>query len=645
MKRHRVFTVIGIVFFVFALTISSRATASNESGVATGEDELSLVLALDATTSAEDPDSGCIASAETKRGTIFPAGDLDAYTFYGQVGQGVVIEMADNSGSLYPRLQLYDPNRVLVKDTWVHDVARIENYQLNMTGIYTIVASGVVSTGEYGLSLVLVPGATTSPQDPNGGDIASGETKIGNIFPGGDLDAFAFYGQADQGVVIEMADNSRSLYPRLQLYDPNGVLVKDTWVHDVARIENYQLKMTGIYTIVASGVVSTGEYGLTLQLIQPSDPYGLYPYGPQPSDGQSISYCDPHQPYDIVIQNKILPDGSVVKRRSGGYFLSWWSVIGATGYDVYLASGPCMPMEKLAENIIDPWVAMPALEGNKVYYWQVVARTPAGDIRGPTWWFATEPCPWSLTLSAIGRGTITDPGVGVYRYSCEEVVPVTAVADPNFEFVRWEGTAVDANKVVPEYQNPTGSKILVTVDGAYTLTAVFEEVVYDSPLDSNPGWSMNGQWEFGVPKGKGCEYGNPDPNSGRTGSNVIGVNLNGCYNTDVRGPYSVVSESFDLRGYKDVKLRFWRWLNTDEPRYVSATVDVSIDEKKTWCTLWESETEITDSRWILIERPLGPEADGQPAVYLRWSYQVLRERAYPYSGWNLDDIQLIGSRH
>jgi hypothetical protein len=630
------------VFLAASLLPSGPGMATGEIvSDETGEYGLPLASMVGAITSAQNPDGGCIASGETKSGTIFPAGHTDAYTFYGEPGHGVVIQMARISGGVVPRLRLYDPDGAQVVDQRAGaDVAEIDNYQLKKIGIYTIVAShfGFAATGEYGLSLVLAPGATTSPQDPDGGDIASGETKSGTISPGGDTDAYAFYGEPGHSVVIQMARVSGGLVPRLRLYDPDGVQVVDQRAGaDVAEIDNYQLKKIGIYTIVASHFtfVNTGEYGLSLSLMPPlllmppknpygSYPYGSYPYAPQPSDGNSVSLCNSHT-------------------------LSWSPVNGATGYDVYLARGPCTPPEKVAQSIVHPYLPMPALNANEVYYWQVVAHTPAGDIRGPVWWFATKPCPFcTLEISTIGRGSIVDPSVGKHPYPCGQVVPVTAVADPNFEFVRWEGTAVDANKVVVEHRDKTGSKVSVTVDGVYTLTAVFEEVVRDFPLDNDPGWTMNGQWKFGVPKGHGggaCDkHGNPDPTSGHTGQNVFGVNLNGDYDVGIGGPYSLVAGPFDLRGYRDVRLRFARWLNTDEPQYVTATVDVSTDEKKTWRNLWKSETEITDSQWIPMECALGAQADGQSAVYLRWTYQVIKERAYPYSGWNLDDIQLIGSK-
>ena len=387
--------------------------------------------------------------------------------------------------------------------------------------------------------------------------------------------------------------------------------------------------------------LSTGEYGLSLDLMPPIDPCGVYPYDPQPADGNSVTVC-------------------------GGDTLGWWSVNGATQYDISFYVGPCMThslnitkfittLENARQDVTRIHVPMPALDANEVYYWQVVAYTPNEVIKGPIWWFATEPCPdCNLTLSAIGQGSIEDlqgsirdPNVEVHFYPCGEVVPVTAVADPNYEFVRWEGTAVDANKVVIEHQDPTGSQVSVTVDDIYTLTAVFEEVIYDFSLDSDPGWAMEGQWEFGVPAGQRCgPYGYPDPNSGHTGQNVIGVNLNGCYNTDLGGPYSVVAGPFELKGYKDVKLSFWEWLNTDWAEYVESSFEVSPDGN-TWDRIWQNpeRDEITDSDWTYVEYYYrGSWPYNEPVVYLRWSYQIVKERANAYTGWNIDDIQLCGKR-
>ena len=183
---------------------------------------------------------------------------------------------------------------------------------------------------------------------------------------------------------------------------------------------------------------------------------------------------------------------------------------------------------------------------------------------------------------------------------------------------------------IDEVQIPTGGEV----------------VVYDVPLDSDPGWEMEGQWEYGVPTGQGGEdHGHPDPTSGSTGQHVLGVNLNGDYRVASGDRYALTAGPFDLSGYKDVAIEFARYLNTDEPDYIEDTVEVSIDGKQSWYPVWQhtDPSSITDSSWTPVRHALGAATDNQPTVYIRWSYQILDARAYECSGWNIDDIQLVGT--
>jgi hypothetical protein len=310
-------------------------------------------------------DKGEIFSGETKTGIISTEGQTDSFWFYGQQGQGVVIEMATTEGNLDPEIGLYRPDGTQEVEAYdLGNRVRIEDHQLEQTGIYTIVAAGYFTdpTGSYGLSLVLIPGATSSAQDPDGGDIASGQTYTGTISPGGDTDIFAFYGQQGQGVVIEMATTEGNLDPEIGLYRPDGTQEVEAYdLGNRVRIEDHQLEQTGIYTIVAAGYFTdpTGSYGLSFTLIPPIPPPGIY--NPSPQNGATI--------YDL--------DGS----------FSWDSVEGATGYDLYFGEDVIEPLEKIGSNLPFPSMDFPEMERGKVYYWHVVANTLDGDIEGPYWWF------------------------------------------------------------------------------------------------------------------------------------------------------------------------------------------------------------------------------------------------------------------
>ncbi|MCK4340839.1 MAG: hypothetical protein KAY37_03855 [Phycisphaerae bacterium] len=178
----------------------------------------------------------------------------------------------------------------------------------------------------------------------------------------------------------------------------------------------------------------------------------------------------------------------------------------------------------------------------------------------------------------------------------------------------------------------------------YTFfTAGGPVLIYDFPLDMDPGWSTLGEWAFGHPTGQGgTAHGHPDPTAGATGANVYGVNLNGDYSLTPGGPYYLTAGPLDLTNIVEVQLTFQRWLNTDYQPYVDAMVDVS-NNGSHWVRLWENPggNDITENSWSLQEYDISAVADNQGTVYIRWGYEVASD-AWAYSGWNIDDIEIWG---
>lgn len=167
---------------------------------------------------------------------------------------------------------------------------------------------------------------------------------------------------------------------------------------------------------------------------------------------------------------------------------------------------------------------------------------------------------------------------------------------------------------------------------------------YDFSLDIDPNWTTEGEWAFGQPAGIGGDvYGNPDPSSGFTGTNVYGVNLNGDYDdTTPGGPHHLTAGPFNCSSYHYVRLRFVRWLNDIRSPYTKHKIECSNDGVS-WNFVWEhtQENEIWDADWQPMEYWLVSTADNQETVYIRWSYEI-GNPSYPASGWNIDDIELLG---
>jgi hypothetical protein len=163
-------------------------------------------------------------------------------------------------------------------------------------------------------------------------------------------------------------------------------------------------------------------------------------------------------------------------------------------------------------------------------------------------------------------------------------------------------------------------------------------VRYSFPLDSDPGWTAEGQWAFGVPLRGGSHDGDPD--TGHTGSNVYGFNLLGDY-TNNMPPYYLTTAPIDCTHLSFVEVRFWRWLGVE--KWDGAGVEVSNDGS-TWIPAWAnpSGVSISDSTWVPMTLDISTVADGAPTVYLRWRMGPT-DGTITYPGWNIDDVEIWGA--
>jgi hypothetical protein len=170
------------------------------------------------------------------------------------------------------------------------------------------------------------------------------------------------------------------------------------------------------------------------------------------------------------------------------------------------------------------------------------------------------------------------------------------------------------------------------------LTIGDPEVVFEWPLDSDPGWEAEGQWQFGRPAGNGgAELGSPDPTAGHTGDNVYGYNLAGEYPNDLPET-RLTTGAIDMRDLSDAKLHFWRWLNVEGAQYDHAAVEISADGA-TWTKVWQNEADLTDASWQEQVLDISALADGQEAVRIRW-VMGSTDGGLTASGWNIDDVAI-----
>ncbi|MBU0717258.1 MAG: agmatine deiminase family protein [Planctomycetes bacterium] len=171
----------------------------------------------------------------------------------------------------------------------------------------------------------------------------------------------------------------------------------------------------------------------------------------------------------------------------------------------------------------------------------------------------------------------------------------------------------------------------------FEITAYGPQLIYSFPLDTDPAWTEEGEWNFGKPTGGGGDQGGPDPVTGHTGNNVYGYDLQGDYNPSIP-EYHLTSEAIDCTGFENVAVKFWRWLGVEQPTYDHARFRVSSNGTD-WTTIWENSVTVSDTSWVAQQFDVSEVADGQAALYLRWSMGPT-DSDWEYCGWNIDDIEV-----
>jgi hypothetical protein len=205
--------------------------------------------------------SSVISYGQTLQDTLTARAEINSYTFDGGAGE-VITAFLSGSWANVPRLELYDSTGALRK-RFDAQAARADTVHLPSTGTYTlfVLDSDGQQTGNYGLHLQRI----TNPAGARA--IGYGQTVQDTLKVRAEIDAFTFTGSAGE-VITALLAGTWNPVPRLELYDPAGVLRKRLDGQSI-RADTVRLPATGTYTILIldSDGQQTGNYGLHLQRI------------------------------------------------------------------------------------------------------------------------------------------------------------------------------------------------------------------------------------------------------------------------------------------------------------------------------------------------------------------------------------------
>lgn len=258
-----------------------------------------------------------------------------------------------------------------------------------------------------------------------------------------------------------------------------------------------------------------------------------------------------------------------------------------------------------------------------------------GDPGGPF-----QPASHTYSIENYGPGTI-DYGVSVDVPWLTVPVPSGSLEEGASASVVVHLTAAANELPVGVYTGTVSFQNLTDHLGDATRTVTLRvggpQLLYSWDMDVDPGWTAQGQWQYGVPLGQ-----QGDPSSGHTGSHVYGYNLAGTYPPSLPETH-LTTAAIDCSNLSEVQLKFRRWLCIEPSYWDHAYVRVSNDGVN-WMTIWQNPTStIVDQQWVEQEFDISAVAAGQSTVYVRWTMGAT-DSVVQYCGWNIDDVEIWGTQ-
>ncbi len=191
--------------------------------------------------------------------------------------------------------------------------------------------------------------------------------------------------------------------------------------------------------------------------------------------------------------------------------------------------------------------------------------------------------------------------------------------------------------------NEDGNRSIVTASATGP-----EDIFYSEDFEGGgTGWVLEGEWQIGVPQGKGGAdsggSGQPDPTQAASGAYVLGHDLSGSgsfpgnYENGLSPAENAVSPAIDTSGRDEVRLRFRRWLNVRSAPGDQAAVEGF--DGGSWSPLWASpDTPLYDVAWELLDIDATAAVAGASGARIRFAQSS--NATGVAAGWNVDLVEL-----
>src|ERR1700690_518030 len=218
---------------------------------------------------------------QTEDGSITAVAQESTYTFSANLNDLIDLTLVTTSGSLAPKIRLYQPNGALVAQTYSNNgtggCGGPTNIELNTitlpaTGTYTVLVADCLdtNTGNYAIY-------SQRTNNPSGGfPVLWGQVQTGSVISVAQSNTYTISGSVNDVVSLTMETTSGSLAPKMRLYNPNGTLLSQTYSNNgtggcggpaTIELSSITLTQNGSYTLLVGDCLDTnaGNYSLSSQ--------------------------------------------------------------------------------------------------------------------------------------------------------------------------------------------------------------------------------------------------------------------------------------------------------------------------------------------------------------------------------------------
>ena len=228
---------------------------------------------------------------QIQTGSISSATQSNPYTFSANANDVVDLTMVTTSGSLSPKIRIYNPTGTLVSTAYNNNgsggcgggsTLEMNSVTLKQTGVYTVFVGDCAdtNTGDYLIYM-------QRTNNPSGATfLFFGPVQTGMIGSAAQTNTYTLTANAGDELDFTMVATSGNLSPKIRLYSPAGALVSTAYNNNgsggcgggsTLEMNTVKLPLTGAYTVLFAdcGDTNTGNYLIYAQ--RTNNPFGPAP--------------------------------------------------------------------------------------------------------------------------------------------------------------------------------------------------------------------------------------------------------------------------------------------------------------------------------------------------------------------------------